>query len=61
MGRKSEGRMLNGFGLTQRAWNGRDGLDLSDLVAAQRRALRWGSAPPETRPKMPNRFWDACE
>ena len=34
--------MLNGFGLTQRAWSGRDGLDVSELVAAQRRALGWG-------------------
>ena len=39
-GYKSEDWMLNGFGLTQRAWSGRDGLDMSDLVAAQRRALR---------------------
>ena len=35
-------RMLNGFGMTQWAWSGRDGLDLSELVAAQRRAIRWG-------------------
>ena len=31
--------MLNGFGMTQRAWSGRDGLDMSDLVAAPRRFL----------------------
>ena len=35
--------MLNGFGLTQRAWSGRDGLELSELVAAQRRAVGLGS------------------
>ena len=33
-GRKSEYWMLNGFGLTQWAWSGRDGLELSELVAA---------------------------
>ena len=33
-GYKSEDRMLNGFGLTRRAWSGRDGLELSELVAA---------------------------
>ena len=33
-GRKSEDWMLNGFGLTQWIWNGRDGLDMSELVAA---------------------------
>ena len=33
-GRKSEAWMLNGFGLTQWAWSGRDGLELSELVAA---------------------------
>ena len=33
-GYKSEDWMLNGFGLTQWAWSGRDGLDMSDLVAA---------------------------
>ena len=34
MGYKSEDRTLNGFGLTQWAWSGRDGLELSELVAA---------------------------
>ena len=33
-GYKSEDGMLNGFGLTQWAWSGRDGLELSELVAA---------------------------
>ena len=33
-GYKSEDWMLNGFGLTQWAWSGRDGLDLSELTAA---------------------------
>ena len=33
-GCKSEDWMLNRFGLTQWAWNGRDGLELSELVAA---------------------------
>ena len=33
-GYKSEDGMLNGFGLTQWAWSGLDGLELSDLVAA---------------------------
>ena len=53
--------MLNGFGLRRRAWSGRDGLDVSDLVAAQLRAVFWGGpAFSETRPKMPDRFWDGC-
>ena len=38
-GCKSEDRMLNGFELRRRAWSGLDGLDLSDLVAAPRRAV----------------------
>ena len=33
-GYKSEDGMLNGFGLRRRAWSGRDGLDMSELVAA---------------------------
>ena len=33
-GYKSEDWMLNGFGLTQWAWSGRDGLDMSEMVAA---------------------------
>ena len=33
-GRKIEDWMLNGFGLTRRAWSGWDGLDMSELVAA---------------------------
>ena len=33
-GCKSEDRMLNGFGATQRAWSDLDGLELSELVAA---------------------------
>ena len=33
-GYKSESGMLNGFGLTRRAWSGSDGLELSELVAA---------------------------
>ena len=33
-GCKSEDGMLNGLGLTQWAWSGRDGLDMSELVAA---------------------------
>ena len=35
--------MLNGFGLRRWAWSGRDGLDMSELVAAQLRAAGWGS------------------
>ena len=31
---KSEDWMLNGFGLRRRAWSGRDGLELSEPVAA---------------------------
>ena len=50
-GYKSEDEILNGFGLRRWAWSGRDGLDMSDLVAAQRRAAGWGSCafqnPPE--------------
>ena len=33
-GYKSEDGMLNGFGLTQWAWSGRVGLEMSELVAA---------------------------
>ena len=33
-GYKSEDGMLNGFGLMQWAWSGRDGLELSELTAA---------------------------
>lgn len=33
-GCKSESRLLNGFGLTQRAWSGADCLELSELIAA---------------------------
>ena len=33
-GYKSESGLLNGFGLTQWAWSGSDGLELSELVAA---------------------------
>ena len=33
-GYKSEDWMPNGFGLRRRAWSGRDGLELSELVAA---------------------------
>ena len=33
-GYKSESGLLNGFGLTQWAWSGADGLELSELVAA---------------------------
>ena len=50
-GYKSEDGMLNGLGLRRWAWSGRDGLDMSELVAAQRCALRRGSCvlrnPPE--------------
>ena len=35
----SEDGTLNGFGLRRWAWSGRDGLDPSELVAAQRRSL----------------------
>ena len=42
-GYKSEAWMLNGFGLTRWACSGRDGLELSELVAALCRALRYGS------------------
>ena len=33
-GCESESELLNGFGLTQWAWSGADGLELSELVAA---------------------------
>ena len=33
-GTKSETGLLNWFGLTQWAWSGSDGLELSELVAA---------------------------
>lgn len=33
-GGKSESGLLNGLGLTQRAWSGSDGLELSELIAA---------------------------
>ena len=36
---KSEGGMLNGFGLRRWAWSGRDGLELSEPVAALPRAI----------------------
>ena len=42
-GYKSEDWMPNGFGLRRWAWSGLDGLDMSDLVAAQLRAAGWGS------------------
>ena len=45
-GYKIEDWMLNGFGLRRWAWSGRDGLDMSDLVAAQRRALPLGELFP---------------
>ena len=32
--KRSEDRTLNGFGVTQWAWSGRDGLELSEPVAA---------------------------
>ena len=58
-GYKSQDGMLNGFGLRWWAWSGWDGLDMSDLVAAQLRAAGWGgAASSETRPKITNRFWD---
>ena len=50
-GRKCEDGMLNGFGLTQRTWSGRDGLALSELVAAPRRADFWGSCALRKPPK----------
>ena len=50
-GCKIEDWTLNGFGLTQWAWSGRDGLDMSDLVAAQLRAAGWGSCVPRNPPQ----------
>ena len=38
-GCKGEDWTLNVFGITRRAWSGRDGMGLSDLVAARRRSL----------------------
>ena len=38
-GYKSEDWMLNWFGQRRRAWSGRDGLELSELVASQPRAV----------------------
>ena len=55
-GYKSEDGMLNGFGLTQWAWSGRDGLDMSDLVAALRRALRRGSCVLRNSPQNAQLF-----
>ena len=58
-GYKSELGLLNGFGLTQRAWSGSDGLELSELVAAQSPAHPpRGVAPSEIRAKFPNRICD---
>ena len=51
-GGKSEDWMLNGFELRRRAWSGRDGLDLSEPVAAQRRFLG-ASRPAKPAPKCP--------
>ena len=45
-GCKSEDWTLNVFGLTRRAWSGRDGMGLSELVSALRRAVRWGEPLP---------------
>ena len=53
-GYKTEYWMLNGFRLRRRAWSGRDGLHLSELVAARRSAAGWGeSRPPKYAPKCP--------
>lgn len=51
---ESEDRMLNGLGLTQRAWSGRDGLDPSYLIAARTPRRSLGGVPPSEN--MPNRF-----
>ena len=52
--------MLNGFGATQRAWSDLDGLELSELVATLRRALRWGICALRNPPKDAQPFWDGC-
>ena len=51
-GYKSEDGMLNGFGLTQWAWSGRDGLGLSELGrgVTLRRSLG-SSRPQKSAPK----------
>ena len=48
---KSEDGMMNGFGLRRWAWSGRDRLDMSDLVVALRRAVRWGICALRNPPK----------
>ena len=58
-GCKSESGLLNWFGLTQRAWSGLDGLELSEPVAAQGVAHPpRGIAPSEIRPDFPNSICD---
>ena len=53
-GYKSEDGMLNGFGLTQWAWSGRDGLDVSELVAGVTpRRFLGDPRPPKPAPKCP--------
>ena len=53
-GCKSEDRTLNVFGLTRRVWSGRDGMGLSELVAAPRRAVRWWEPlPPKPAQRCP--------
>ena len=53
---KSEDWMLNGFGLRRWASSGQDGLELSDLVAAQLRAAGWGSCALRNPPQNDQSF-----
>ena len=55
-GCKSEYGMLNGFGRTQRAWSGLDGLDVSELVAARRSAVFWRILALQNPPQNPQPF-----
>ena len=50
-GYKREDGTMNGFGPTQWAWSGRDGLDMSEPVVALRRAVRWGICALRNPPK----------
>ena len=54
-GYKSEDGMMNGFGPTQWAWSG---LDMSEMVAALRRAVRWGICAPRNPPKDDQPFME---
>ena len=50
-GYKSEDGMMDGLGLRRWAWSGRDGLDMSEMVVALRRAVRCGICALRNPPK----------